>query len=144
MHVAIEAGGRKDTGRRGSILLLTLMILMAMAAVVTAFLSVVLGTNSTTADQFNRAKALYIAEAGLHKGMSYLSLVDSNWRTVWSYPVIGPVPVSFDSGTYTLWVTGATTVKITSVGTYNSVSRIVQVQFNTSSLTRVPNTWTEL
>ncbi|MBF0522289.1 MAG: LamG domain-containing protein [Candidatus Omnitrophica bacterium] len=132
--------------KRGSILLITLILMITLTVFVTSFLSGVLYDNRTVDNQTTNSKALYLAEAGLNKAMWYLlhtapnGTTNGSWRTT-AYPAASgagatdPKKESFADGTYTMWVQdyGDGSILITASGTYNNFTKTIHQRVNLSS-----------
>ncbi len=137
-------------GKKGAVLLFTLMVMITLTSVVGAYLGFVQYSTRSTGAQIADSQAIYLAEAGLHKAVWYLlntapdSSTDGSWRTT-AYPAeAGPDPndpqqESLGEGTYTIWVEdSASNVKITARGTAGDLSRTIE------QTVTVDSGWTEI
>ena len=121
----------RDHGRRGGILLMTMMCIMAVAVFALVFLDTVLYNNRNAANQYNDAYAFYLAEAGFDKAAWSLINIDGGWRTS-LYPDLKDAKKEvLGDGSYTMWVedfSGA--ILITAQGAYQDRLRTVQQVVN--------------
>ncbi|MEI6438478.1 MAG: LamG domain-containing protein, partial [Candidatus Omnitrophota bacterium] len=120
--------------RRGSLMLMTLMSMLVLTVVAVAFLSSVINSDRVTAGQADARKAFYLAEAGVDQGIYYVlhNSSDGSWRT--SSPITEYFDASDHSqGSYTLTVTGDTTITIAATGTFNDSTRSAQKQVTLNS-----------
>lgn len=116
-------------------LILTFILLVSASAILLSFLYIITGRTRDIASEQNRAKAFYIAEAGLQKAIWYLSAPTgiggrgSSWRT-------GGLTEIFAGGQYSLIVADSPnqSITITSTGEINNTARTVQEQLSSSSL----------
>lgn len=102
--------------KRGSILLLTLGLMVVLSGITTAYMSLVTHHIRNLGGQINNVQAFYLADAGLNKAIWYLlntapdSSTNGSWRTT-AYPaafgagVTDPQQESLgNDGTYVIWV----------------------------------------
>ncbi|MDP8212750.1 MAG: pilus assembly PilX N-terminal domain-containing protein [Candidatus Zapsychrus exili] len=135
--------------KKGSILLLALIFMIALAGIALAYISLISYDTKNVGGQINNKKAFYLAEAGLNKAVWYLlntapdGSTDGSWRTS-SYPVASgagltdPQEEQLGEGTYTMWVeTAVDDILITSRGEVSSAERII-IQRITLSNVGVP------
>lgn len=163
----------KRFSRKGIVLVLTMVLMVSLIIFGVVFMATIVYTNNNAKVQMDSAKALYIAEAGIHKAIYYLitdgappgGSNDGVWRTT-AYaaasgntvpaacstagsPTTAPCQESLGCGAYTMWVeTNSSNIKITSKGTCNGIARIVrqQIRLNGGATAAyfVENTWTEV
>jgi Tfp pilus assembly protein PilX len=124
--------------KKGTVLLFTLIVMISLISVVGAYIGFVQSSTKSIGAQIADSQAFYLAEAGLHKAIWYLTNTapdDSNngtWRTV-AYPAEpspdgnDPQQESLGEGTYTIWVEdSAGNVRITARGTTGNLSRTIE------------------
>ncbi|MBF0511393.1 MAG: LamG domain-containing protein [Candidatus Omnitrophica bacterium] len=139
---------------KASVLLLTLIFMVFLNVIAVVYLDTVMVSNTNSASQLASTQALNLAEAGLNKAIYYLQnkapdgSINGSWRTS-GYPTPAgnyapqgtdpasctltstqPCEESLDGGvsSYTIWVVSwGTKIRITSAGTYNGLTRIIQV-----------------
>jgi Tfp pilus assembly protein PilX len=147
----------------GSVLLMTLMFLVALTLLTVVFENMLMNNNTRMIAEYETAKAFYIAEAGLHQAIYYLKntapdgSTDGSWRTS-VYPNAAPSPAvacasastqpcqeTLSPGSYTFWVESYATgvVTITSTGTYSGTSRTVRARVTTPPGGIVQGSWKE-
>ena len=125
-------------GRRGSMLLMTLIFMVALTVAVTAFLDNILYSNRAVDAQMTSAQAFYAAESGLSHAMHYLlstapdSSTGGTWRTT-AFPAAAgtgandPRSETLIDGSYTMWAeTSGSNIKLTARGGYGTSVRTVQ------------------
>ncbi len=137
--------------RRGSLMLLVLMVMFSLSVFVSIFLYSVKVSNRVVSSQVSNNQAFYLAEAGLNKAIWYL-LNDGTWHTT-DFPaaagsgVNDPKSEPLGSGSYTLWVKslGGGNFTIVSSGTCDSMARIVHqsVSLISDEVTVVAESWGE-
>ena len=123
--------------QKGSILILTLVLMTASVIMAMAYCSLVRNDTVLLNSQSDKTHALYIAEAGLNQAAWYLlhtapdGTVDGSWRTA-AYPAPpdsgpnDPRSESFAGGGYTIWVQDADgEILITSSGSYQGRTQMV-------------------
>lgn len=148
-------------GNKASILLMTMAFMVILVVLATVFFTSVVENLRTAGSQNDNAEALYLAEAGINMAIWYLkntapdSSTDGSWRTTaystsstgstYSSCTAGscnPKTESLNNGTYTMWVeTSSNNIKITSKGTFNNLSRTVQVLTTTQPLSGLIAWW---
>ncbi len=131
--------------RRGSLMLMVLVFMIALSGLATAFLFSVNSAGKVTAGQVDNLKAFYLAEAGLEKAKWYLlhtapdGSTDASWRTS-AYPTVAganptdPQAETLDGGIYTIWVRDYSvdaSIYLTSSATVNGVERTVYQRVKT-------------
>jgi len=121
--------------RKGNILL-TFILLIALAIVVAAFLFFVSGGLRGTTGTFNYVKSLYIAEAGLNKAIWYLLTTQSQggqgstWR-------VTDFQESYGGGDYTFSILDTVdplVLKLISTGESGEVKRTIEIFIEASAL----------
>lgn len=156
------------SGRRGSLMLVTLMLMVALSVFVTTFMFSVLSASRVTSGQEDSKKSFYLAEAGLQKAIWYLcntapdGSLYGTWRTK-PYPAAAGLGLNdprheFLDGviySYTLWVQDFTAapdfsidpqVYITASATVNSLTRTLHQRVRMEvgpSVSIVPDSWGE-
>ena len=139
-------------GNKGSVLILTFILMTTSAALTLAYLSMVRYDTILVNSRSNGAHAFYIAEAGLNKAAWYLmhtapdNSTNGSWRT-FAYPAASgedpddPKEESFAGGNYTIWVEDSNgAIEIISRGVYNGNTRVVH-QLENLNLTPVEGSW---
>ena len=134
-----------DRGRKGAVLLFTLMVMITLISVVGAYLGFVQSSTRSTGAQIEDSQAIYLADAGLNQAIWYLMNTapdgsgDCSWRTT-AYPAVpGPDPndpqqESFGNGTFTIWVQDSgSNVQIYARGTVGELTRIITQTMVTTS-----------
>jgi Tfp pilus assembly protein PilX len=124
---------KRRGGKRGMILILTFIIMITLIAVTSVFLCMTSVQARGSGYAILRAKALWLAEAGLQKALYQLN-TDPNYQS-------NPTPISGSLGDGTYSVTAVKNVSVyafTSVGTVSSISRKVtySVALTSSTLVR--------
>ena len=128
--------------RRAATLLLTLIFMVGLIVMASAYMLLVTVGTRNVGGQENNVKAFYLAEAGLNKAVWYFlntapdGTTDGSWRT-FEYPANpGPSPnqpkqESSGEGTYTMWVgDSGDNVLITARGEVNDIQRVVQQEIS--------------
>ena len=126
-----------DRGRKGVVLLFTLMVMITLVSVVGAYLGFVQYSTISTGAQISDSQAIYLADAGLDMAIWYLRNTapdgsgDCSWRTT-IYPTDpGPDPndsqqESFGNGTFTIWVQDSVSdIQVYARGTVGESSRVI-------------------
>ena len=134
-----------DRGRKGAVLLFTLIVMITLISVVGAYLGFVQSSMRSTGAQIEDSQAIYLADAGLNQAIWYLNniapdgSIDYSWRTT-AYPTVpGPDPndpqqESFGNGTFTIWVQDlGSNVQIYARGTVGELTRIITQTMVTTS-----------
>ena len=127
--------------RRGSLMLLTLMFMSALAVLSTTFIFSVINANRIAEGQLSNKKAFYVAETGLNRAMWYLlhkapnNTTNGSWRTTGPYPAAtGDISeVATDGSIYTMRVqdyTPDSSIYITASSTVNQLTRTVYQRVN--------------
>lgn len=142
--------------RRGSVLLMVFMLMLALAGFASVSLDRVRTSDRTTGTQVDNAQALALAEAGIAKAAYYLlntapnGTTDGSWRTT-AYPAAAgagatdPRNETLGSGSYTMWVeTSGSDIQITSQGLYGAVSRIIRAKYAYSGAGSTPTAYWKL
>jgi hypothetical protein len=142
---------------RGSVLILTFLLMTTATVILLAYLSMVKHHTVFANSQLNGMRALYISEAGLNQAAWYLlntapdTTTDGSWRTT-AYPAVSssgsndPRQESFEGGTYTMWVEDSNgDILITSRGVYRGMTRTVHqrehLNNNPKRLIAVAGSW---
>lgn len=122
---------------RGTVLLFTLIVMIAVTSVVGAYLGFVQYSTISTGAQISDSQAIYLAEAGIHYGI-YSLKQDSVWTGT-------PSPVSLGQGTFSVSVSdlGGGDYRLTSTGTVDDQFRTTQ-QDVTATITPKIDTWKEI
>ena len=125
--------------RRGSLMLVTLMFMVALSVFAVTFLFLVIHGDRITAGQMDNKKAFYLAEAGINKARWYLlhtapdGTTDGSWRTT-AYPTAAGEGATdsrkedFEDGSYTMWVENYTvdgSIYLTASSIVNGLARTV-------------------
>ncbi len=126
-----------DRGRKGAVLLFTLIVMITLISVVGAYLDFVQSSTRSTGAQIEDSQAIYLADAGLDMAIWYLrntapdGSADCSWRTT-AYPAVpGPDPndpqqESFGNGTFTIWVQDSgSDIQVYARGTVGGLSRVI-------------------
>lgn len=124
--------------RRGAVLIVTVIMLLGLTVILSAYLAMVRLQTRWHSDRHSQEQSLYLAEAGLNRVVWYLmnnapdGSTDGSWRTA-AYPSSpGPGPndprqEAFAGGDFTLWVeSSGGQVLITARGDYAGLTRTVQ------------------
>ncbi len=134
--------------RRGSLMLMVLVFMIALSGLATAFLFSVNNAGKITAGQVNNQKAFYLAEAGLQRAKWYLlhTAPDGSTNTLWrtsEYPAVAgvdptdPQAETLDGGIYTMWVRDYAidgSIYLTASSTLNEVKRTLYQRVKTGPL----------
>lgn len=126
-----------DRGRKGAVLLFTLIVMITLISVVGAYLDFVQSSTRSTGAQIEDSQAIYLADAGLDMAIWYLRNTapdgsgDCSWRTT-AYPAVpGPDPndpqqKSLGNGTFTIWVQDSgSDIQVYARGTVGGLSRVI-------------------
>ncbi len=126
-----------DRGRKGAVLLFTLIVMITLISVVGAYLDFVQSSTRSTGAQIEDSQAIYLADAGLDMAIWYLrntapdGSTDCFWCTT-AYPAVpGPDPNdpqqrSFGNGTFTIWVQDSgSDIQVYARGTVGGLSRVI-------------------
>lgn len=126
-----------DRGRKGAVLLFTLIVMITLISVVGAYLDFVQSSTRSTGAQIEDSQAIYLADAGLDMAIWYLrntapdGSTDCFWRTT-AYPAVpGPDPndpqqKSLGNGTFTIWVQDSgSDIQVYARGTVGGLSRVI-------------------
>ena len=134
-------------GKKGTVLLFTLMVMVVLSSVVGAYLGFVQYSTISTGAQISDSQAIYLADAGLNQAIWYLMNTapdgsdDYSWRTT-AYPAVpgpnstDPRQESFGNGTFTIWVqdsNSGSNVQIYALGTVGELTRIITQTMVTTS-----------
>ncbi len=132
-------------GRKGVVLLFTLMVMIALISVVGAYLGFVQSSTRSTGAQIEDSQAIYLADAGVNQAIWYLMNTapdgsgDYSWRTT-AYPAVpgpnstDPQQESFGNGTFTIWVQDSgSNIQIYARGTVSELTRIITQTMVTTS-----------
>jgi len=132
-------------GKKGTVLLFTLMVMVVLSSVVGAYLGFVQSSTRSTGAQIEDSQAIYLADAGLSQAIWYLMNTapdgsgDYSWRTT-TYPAVpgpnstDPRQKSFGNGTFTIWVQDSNSgVQIYARGTVGELTRIITQTMVTTS-----------
>ncbi|GAI37332.1 unnamed protein product, partial [marine sediment metagenome] len=124
-------------GRKGAVLLFTLIVMITLISVVGAYLDFVQSSTRSTGAQIEDSQAIYLADAGLDMAIWYLrntapdGSTDCFWRTT-AYPAVpGPDPndpqqKSLGNGTFTIWVQDSgSNIQVYARGTVGGLSRVI-------------------
>ncbi len=128
---------RVTCANKGSVLLITLMVMVVLASMVGAYLGFVQASTKSVGAQIVDSQVFHLAEAGLHYGIYNLKQ-DSGWT--------GETDHSLGKGSFTITSTnlGGADYRLISTGTVNDQSRMVQQDVSLgASLTLKTNTWKE-
>jgi hypothetical protein len=109
-------------GKKGFVLLLSVMLLLSISVIAGAFISMAITRTRSVAAGLDSAKAFWLAEAGIQQSINRIT-ADAAYRNTPS-GIIG----SLGDGTYTVSVvkqTGLTVYNVTSTGTAAGVSRSI-------------------
>ena len=126
-----------DRGRKGAVLLFTLMVMITLILVVGAYLGFVQYSTISTGAQISDSQAIYLADAGLDMAIWYLrntapdGSTDCSWRTT-AYPAApgsdpnDPQQKSLGNGTFTIWVQDSgSDIQVYARGTVGESSRVI-------------------
>ena len=115
--------------------LVTLLLFMAIAIIVTSAATIVIFTNSLATSKFQDGiTTYYIAESGAEN--AFLRLLRNPNYTGETLPV--------DSGSASIQVTGTGTKIITSIGTMGNFTRTVQIQATYANNILTITSWKEV
>ena len=116
-------------------LLLTFILLIAIAAVLFSFTYIITGRVKESSYEFNRTQAFYIAEAGVNKAVWYLITPTGLGGQGNSYRVTASME-SFGGGDYRYTISDASssTILITCTGETGTAKRTIQQKLTSSSL----------
>ncbi len=132
-------------GKKGAVLLLTLIIMITLISVVGAYLGFVQSSTRSTGAQIEDSQAIYLADAGVNQAIWYLNNIapdgsgDYSWRTT-AYPAVpgpnstDPQQKSLGNGTFTIWVQDSgSNIQIYARGTVGELTRIITQSMVTTS-----------
>lgn len=131
---------RRTTGisaGKGVVLLITMIIMIALTSVVSAYLGIVQHCSRSIDAQISDSQAIYLADAGLNAAIWYLKhtapdgSTDCSWRTT-AYPAdpgpsaTDPQRRSLGEGTFTIWVQDSgSDVRVYARGTVGGLYRVI-------------------
>ncbi len=132
-------------GRKGVVLLFTLMVMVTLISVVGAYVGFVQSSTRSTGAQIEDSQAIYLADAGVNQAIWYLNNIapdgssDYSWRTT-AYPAVpgpdvtDPQQRSVGDGTFTIWVQDlGSDIRLYARGTVGELTRIITQTMVTTS-----------